>query len=452
VQAAPDSDTTDQSPIGKDGAPTIAGPAMDEVLRDARPKAASPPRFGEHRNLYAVTAAPGARLIPFESGINAIAGVKAPEGVRVPAIIIASSPHKVGRVETPWQDIFDVDNGHIRYYGDNKTSGRDPAQCRGNAALLAAYADHADPTPEARRRAIPLVFFARRIDCGRQKVYARFEGFGLVTRVERVVQRGDPAAGSFSNYLFDFLVMDLGSENEVFPWAWINLRRERHATLDQTLALAPRSWKTWISGGSSAIERVRRRVARRFVHGRQEQVPAPGSPEELILTTIYQAFDGRKLEFEGLAAWVAERVLTRSGDYRHFGVTRGSADGGFDFVGRLDVGDGFGRAKIVVLGQAKCESPRPPTNGLDVARTVARLRRGWIGVYVTTSFFSDRTQQEVLQDRYPILLINGRRLAEEVRTAIIDRGDDFSALLAEIAVTHGSIVDISDPDQVLFQA
>jgi hypothetical protein len=357
VQAAADTDTNDQSPIGKDGADTIAGPAMEEVLRDARPKAASPPRFGEHRNLYAVTAAPGARLIPFESGINGIAGVKAPEGVRVPAIIIASSPHKVGRVETPWQDIFDVDNGHIRYYGDNKTSGRDPARCRGNAALLAAYGDHADLTYDTRRRAIPLVFFRRVPFAGRQKGYARFEGFGLVTSVERVVQRGDPAAASFSNYAFDFLVMDLGPENEIFPWSWINLRRDPHASLDQTLVGAPRSWKTWISGGSSAIERVRRRVARRFVHGRHEQLPAAGSREEAILTTIYRAFDGRKLEFEGLAAWVAERVLRQSGDYRHFGVTRGSADGGFDFVGRLDVGDGFGRAKIVVLGQAKCESP-----------------------------------------------------------------------------------------------
>ena len=87
-----------------------------------------------------------------------------------------------------------------------------------------------------------------------------------------------------------------------------------------------------------------------------------------------------------------------------------------------------------------------------MARTVARLRRGWIGVYVTTSFFSSRTQQEVLQDRYPILLINGRRLAEEIRTALIERGDDnLDALLAEIAETHGRISDMSDPDQVLFE-
>jgi Restriction endonuclease AspBHI N-terminal/Restriction endonuclease len=428
----------------------IPGPAMDEVLRDARPKEASPLQVGVHRNLYAVTAAPGARLIPFESGINPIAAVKAPEGTRRPAIIIASSPHKVGRVETPWQDIFDVDNGHIRYFGDNKSSRRDPATCRGNAALLTAYDLHAADSADARKTAAPLVFFRRVPFDGKQKGFARFEGLGLITRIERVVQRGEQSSGSFSNYAFDFLVMDLADENEVFPWSWINLRRDPAATLNQTLTAAPRAWKTWVTGGSSAIELVRRRVARRFVHGRQEQLPTPGSPEETILTTVYKSFDGRKVEFEGLAAWAADRVLRHSGDYRHFGVTRGSADGGFDFVGRLDVGDGFGRAKIVVLGQAKCESPKTPTNGLDVARTVARLRRGWIGVYVTTSFFSKPTQQEVLEDRYPILLINGRRLAEEIRSAVIDRGDELSTLLAEIAETHGKLVDITDPDQVLF--
>jgi hypothetical protein len=111
------------------------------------------------------------------------------------------------------------------------------------------------------------------------------------------------------------------------------------------------------------------------------------------------------------------------------------------------IGEGFGRAQI------ECETPRSPTNGLDVAGTVARLRRGWIGVYVTTSFFSDRTQQEVIDDRYPILLINARRLAEEVRAAAVERGDDrLDALLDEIVDTHGTLTDISDPGQVLFEA
>jgi len=54
-----------------------------------------------------------------------------------------------------------------------------------------------------------------------------------------------------------------------------------------------------------------------------------------------------------------------------------------------------------VLGQAKCQVLDRPTHGRDIARTVARLRRGRLGVYVTTSFFSSQTQREVIEDRYP---------------------------------------------------
>jgi hypothetical protein len=52
-------------------------------------------------------------------------------------------------------------------------------------------------------------------------------------------------------------------------------------------------------------------------------------------------------------------------------------DGGVDFVGRLDDGRRFGQARVAVLGYAKCE--KGAANAQDVARTVARLRRGWLG-------------------------------------------------------------------------
>jgi hypothetical protein len=112
----------------------------------------------------------------------------------VPAILVASSPHKVGREETPWQDVFDVDNGHIRYYGDNRTAGRDPARCRGNNAILEAFSLHTGVSRDERRHATPLVFFRRVPFDGRQKDYVRFEGFGIVNKAERVVQRGTVAA------------------------------------------------------------------------------------------------------------------------------------------------------------------------------------------------------------------------------------------------------------------
>ena len=48
----------------------------------------------------------------------------------------------------------------------------------------------------------------------------------------------------------------------------------------------------------------------------------------------------------------------------------------------------------------------------ELARVVARLRRGSIGAYVTTSFYTEAAQRELQVDEYPIVLIHGRRLAE----------------------------------------
>jgi hypothetical protein len=71
--------------------------------------------------------------------------------------------------------------------------------------------------------------------------------------------------------------------------------------------------------------------------------------------------------------------------------------------------------KLVVLGQAKCVAGSAPvTSGLDLARTVARLDRGWVGAFVTTGYFSEQAQREVVADRFPLLMPNGRHVGETV--------------------------------------
>jgi hypothetical protein len=186
---------------------------------------------------------------------------------------------------------------------------------------------------------------------------------------------------------------------------------------------------------------------------RADQIPERGSEGERILDAVRAYYPkGSEWRFEAVAAWVTERLLGERGVYRHFGVTRRSGDRGFDFLGRLDLGAGFGRVKLVVLGQAKCELPRKATGGIDVARTVARLRRGWIGSYVTTGYFSDPTQTEILQDRYPLLLVPGRVLAGELAKRMREEGvRDVTVVLKAIEATHGQLTDVVDPDQLLFR-
>ena len=153
------------------------------------------------------------------------------------------------------------------------------------------------------------------------------------------------------------------------------------------------------------------------VVAKSDQLPPSGSHEALVLRTVYQHYKKGlggigEHGFEAVAERIAEEVLVESGRYRRGWITRKSGDFGIDFVGRLDVGSGFATAKLVVLGQAKCEQTTVATSAQDLARTVARLRRGWLGVDVTTSYFSAATQREVAEDAYPLVLIHGLQVAE----------------------------------------
>ncbi len=288
---------------------------------------------------------------------------------------------------------------------------------------------------------------------GLAKGYAQFEGLAVVTAVELVTQYSVKAGGSFANFAFEFLVMDLAREGELLDFSWINARRDETRTLPDTLAQSPWAWRAWVTHGAVALDKVRRRVSKLLVETKAQQMPTPGSKEAALLQAVYAYYDGRKARFEALAQVVAERAIApASGHYVPGGLTRASADGGIDFIARLDVGSGFGRAKLIVLGQAKCERPGSPTHGNHIARTVARLRRGWLGVYVTTSFFSAQTQREVIEDRYPIVLICGQRLAEEVHKMLTERGsDDLMALLDEIDDGYEGALAPRDPEELLYR-
>ena len=128
-------------------------------------------------------------------------------------------------------------------------------------------------------------------------------------------------------------------------------------------------------------------------------------------------------------------------------ITQKSGDRGIDFVARLDFSSHMSALKIVILGQAKCEKPNVPTNGVHIARTVARLKRGWFGVYVTTSFFSKSVQLEVMDDQYPIMLICGKKLAETVGKILFKRGISLEDFLEELDQTYCS--ENRRPDDIL---
>jgi restriction endonuclease Mrr len=59
----------------------------------------------------------------------------------------------------------------------------------------------------------------------------------------------------------------------------------------------------------------------------------------------------------------------------------------------------------------------------EVSRLVARLRRGEYGNFVTTSYYTRQTQEEVLEDAYPVKLFAGAdliRFLKELKLIVDD--------------------------------
>jgi len=438
--------------VAKKSAIPITKLQINQVLRDQRPKSSTPAVIEGLVNLYAATATPGAKLIPFDAGINALAPVSAPDGPRRPAILISSSPHKSGSVVTPWQDVFAPDEGYVRYFGDAKTPGRAAHLAPGNALLIAQFENHhAHPDEGQRACAVPLVFFKREPYAGKQKGYPRFQGFGIVTAARLVTQHDQASGSAFANYEFECAVLAMKHEGELFDWSWINARRNGAIDNHHALAMAPKAWKGWVKHGDAELPSVRRRLLRRTLTPTSAQTPAPGSSDAALLQQIHQYYDKKKVYFESLAAAIAERIIAPSGvGYTTHGVTRGSGDFGIDFIAQLDIGHGFSRAPIVVLGQAKCVAPGSQTSAKDLARTVARLRRGWLGVFVTTGVITERAQTEVFEDRYPLVMIPGLQVAATVREMLHESGDsDLSVLLKLFDEQYKMTPRVVDPERLV---
>ena len=407
--------------------------------------------FGDYRNILAVTYG-GDRLISLDAGINPIAGVVVGERTRCPAILIRSSPRKAGSATTPWHDVFDLDHGHVRYFGDHKATTPVPlGSTRGNAALYDEVQLHQSADMLERMQATPLLVFRTMSVEGTHQGYLEFCGVAVLEHAQLVVQWDEREKRSYPNYVFDLAVLDLGDEGEQFDWSWIEARKDPTRTDHEVLRMAPRSWQRWVREGNSALPKIRRQVARSRLMTLAEQLPRASTPEYQVLNSVYRAFEGKKACFEVLASSVAGRVIGGgTGRYHEGWLTQPSGDRGIDFVGRLDAGSEDSTTHLVVLGQAKCIRPKSSVSAEQLSRVVARLKRGWIGAYVTTGAYSKAAQLEMIEDDYPLVLVHGLRLAREVRLMAYESfGGDVGRLLTTAIESHPTLISHRRPEEVL---
>jgi hypothetical protein len=418
--------------------------------------------IGGVRNIFNATRWPawpglvGAGRVQFDHGIDSVKLVRAIDGLRRPAILINSKPHQAGSDWTPWHDELDAERGYIRYYGDNKAeTGLDAHETIGNRSVVDQYLLHLGATRADRLRAAPLLFFESLVHEGKSKGFWRFLGVGLVERAELVTQI-DRHNRPFVNYVFDCWLMDLGPDGLNLAWDWIAARRDPTKSLEEGLRLAPTSWRRWVELGPIVKEQVRQRMNRGTTLAVSDQRPDPATPAAAALERVVAHY--KRLgpfagvgehRFEGLASEIAGSVLRSSGQYQPGWITKRAGDGGIDFVSRLDLGSGSSSLKLVVLGQAKCVSGTAPQSGLDLARTVARLDRGWVGAFVTTGYFSDQAQREVVADRFPLLMLNGRHVGETVVKESALRGLSVPEYIAAVDAEYDGRLSNRLPAEIL---
>lgn len=368
-----------------------------------------------------------------------------PDGVeRRPAFVFQSNNLRPVSVSNPWLDVIEPDAGYALYHGDNRTPGRNALDGRGNDAFNSIISQYEEP--RQRQNAPPVLVFEHAAVDGRTNGYRRFAGFGVPTEVR--LQTQAIRDGRFTNLAIELALFGMEAEGNTFDWKWIDDRRDWTMDAARSNKNAPESWKTWVAEGGAAIERVRRNVVRDRVFRPSERRQVPASLLGL-LDRIHQSYRSKPHGFEGLASFVTQRVI---GSHCKRGwVTPRSGDGGIDFVSRLDVGSGMASTSAVVLGQAKNLAPLNRVAGRDLARVVARLRRGWIGAFVTTGVFTDSAQRELIDDEYPMLLVDGMRVAEEVQKELTLEGMSLDQFLERETEWYDSNVSHSRPERILSQ-
>ena len=409
---------------------------IGDLFRVTSPANTTDPTIDGIKNYYYETTVSGHSLFNFRAGINKASNVIDINGVsRCPVIVIDSNPSSSGTALNPWRDEFYPNRGTIIYYGDNKVfekNGRvwigKPEEQNNRFLLEQALVCQSDSRTERLNKAIPIVFFEKQSG---GKGLRRFQGYGIVEKVELVTQYNAKHNLYFPNYVFTFCVLSMKSNQEAFDWSWIASRCDSQKSSDDIYNEAPAEWKRWIDEGNEKLHLVRRNVATfGIIDPVLQEVPS-GSSEHKLLYDIYHYYDGHKHDFEYLAMEVTRKVIEESGAKVTPGwVTQKSGDHGIDFVLRVDLGnDKLSGIQIVVLGQAKCEDPAKKANGKDIARTVARLKRGWIGAFVTLQSFSEMVQMEVKEDEYPLMLINGKKVVEIVQRELYESRLDLASYL-----------------------
>ena len=315
-------------------------------------------------------------------------------GRKIPSFFVLVTSESATQSHNPWDDIVDNVAGNIYYWGDAKYSVRTKHynDFRGNNRIEATnnlrLSGKLDKLP-------PFLHFTKP-----ERGEVRFNGLCSLADVSYswFEDHGQPV----KNLRLLLSILDV----EHVDTAWL---RARAICSDLRAAdkLAPEVWRIAKTG------RIRKRkVWARQIRTPADQLPVSGSPDEMVLEEIRAL---KPKQFEHFVVSLIDKIpeIVTGLDHRII-RTQQTGDHGVDFFGHFTMPYPISY-QIDFVGEAKRYSA--PVTPDKVSRLVARLGRGQYGLFFTTSCFSQRAQEEVIVDRYPVRLFAAQDILKILRAA-----------------------------------
>lgn len=315
-----------------------------------------------------------------------------------------------------WRDELDNSLGMFIYYGDNKTPGRNlhETNLHGNEILRYIFELATSNDMSLRKKLPPILVFKK--SSGRDVKFLGLAVPGIKGKPQKewltAVWGCNKDGDRFQNYKAYFTILNTssGCENEIgygINLAWLNDIEKSNAYDSK---YAPMEWRRYIR-----LKKYASLIAKqeKYRKTKDDQLPSDSVKREMLcVLQKYFVEKDRGYSFEKFAADIISYMDDAIIDVE---VTRPYKDGGFDAEGRYRI---FKQAEnsitVDFYMQAKCYAINNPVGVADTARLISRIKNRQFGIMVTTSYIAEQAYREILDDRHPIVLINGNDIIEYI--------------------------------------
>lgn len=313
-----------------------------------------------------------------------------------------------------WPDYYNVESGILKYYGDNRISGKELHDTKAGGNLFFKNVFEAANTKAGREKMPPIFAFEKfSTNSVSSNRCIRFIGLvvpGTVIQSNYSIDEALSAVwrtdenGRFQNYEAYFSILNINKVSR----QWIEALK---TDFGNHFRHAPKEWKKYVENGLTDSLVLKAPIEKK-IRGPKEQLPDENTIESDILKTVYDNFKDNPTDFEKFAT---EIVKLMDSNFTSFDITRPWRDGGRDAIGEYSIGpkfDNMRNLKLVCSLEAKCYNATSGNGVKQMSRLISRLKYREFGIFITTSYVDSQAYKEVVEDGHPILILSGKDIAQ----------------------------------------